>query len=308
MAIISHLSSKSDRRPHQQRFGLEGWGKPGTVHAGKRFADEVLNDFKAMDRVLVDLLPHQPTLVIPTRRSSLEGPLNRYLEILSPSSPTQPTPILLTPAQKLLLKRYASVVTKAVTPPQVVTAADYELACKCLVILVDRINQCRSEDWVNPPGYGRKGDPIYEGVRFRDAIIETAIKLEQSLSQTLGIQAHNQSSKSNRPVITRSPSPSAQFPAVDGPSHGPAPTSSVNGMTRMNGKDAIESLIKKIFPLIYPPRLPSLFGPIIARYENILKDILVYHPHLERTVEEYEYSLRCIGSIISHVHPNLTNE
>ncbi|KAA1083646.1 hypothetical protein PGT21_002318 [Puccinia graminis f. sp. tritici] len=298
IAIITYLASTPDnphQPPPQERVGLAGWGKPGTIHHGKRFADQILKDFKTLEHALDGLLPIQPIPSIPTRQSStIDGPLTRYLHILNPSSPTQPTPILLTPAQKHILNRYALLIQKSLAPSSIVTESDYQVACKCLVILVDQIQLSRSPDWPNPDGYGPKGHPLYQGIRFKDAIIETAIKLEQSLAQKLLAQ-------SVKPSKTASLTPPSTM-QTSRPGSGMR-TTTITGT--INGKEAIENLVKKLFPLIYPPFLPSGFGPIITGYENLIKEIAFLHPQLERSLEEYEYALRCIGSLISHVQKTL---
>ncbi|OAV92372.1 hypothetical protein PTTG_02234 [Puccinia triticina 1-1 BBBD Race 1] len=297
IAIIAHLASKPDNSHPHQRGGLAGWGKPGTIHQAKRFSDQILKDFASIERALDGLLPTQPKPPIPTRQSAtLDGPLTRYLDILTPSSPTQPTPILLTPPQKLILNRYALLIQKSLSPTAIVSEADYQVACKCLVILVDQIQLSRSPDWSNPEGFGPKGHPLYQGIRFKDAIIETAIKLEKSLAQKLMAQ----STKPGKPSSLTPPSTMQTSRPGSG-----MRTTVAGGGTTTSGKEAIENLLKKIFPLIYPPFLPSAYGPIITGYEALIRDISFIHPHLERSLEEYEYALRCIGSLISHVHKTL---
>ncbi|KAH9457653.1 hypothetical protein MJO28_004725 [Puccinia striiformis f. sp. tritici] len=306
IAIINYLASKPQST---LRIGLDGWGKPGTVHHGKRFADQILKDLNSLERALDGLVPIQPKPIIPTRQSTtIDGPLSAYMEILSPSTPTQPTPIVLTPAQKLILNKYNQLLIKSLTPSSVspvFNESDYLISCKCLLILVDQINTCRDLSIDNPVGYGPKGHPLYQGIRFKDAIIETAIKLEQSLSQKLGLP--NPPIKPNNPKTSTSPALMSSRPGSSTvramstppiPLPLPQPSSST---VMINGKESIDNLCKKIFPLIYPPFLPSGFGPIISGYEALIKDIMVLNPSKERTIVEYQYALRCIGSLISHV-------
>ncbi|MBW0490599.1 hypothetical protein O181_030314 [Austropuccinia psidii MF-1] len=267
VAIISWLSANSIRCLNRQRPGLEGWGKPGSVYEGKRFSDLVLEGVKVLEQALDDFLITHPTPPIPTQSSSL-NPLSRVSSILSPTSATQPTPILLNSAQRQIFKRYSSILSKALTPSQTVTELDYEMTCKCLMILVQQINQCRSEEWENPAGYGKKNDPIYQGVRFKDAIIETAVKLEQFLDQTLG--------------------------------HLIIPKSARLSIGHSSSNDPIENLHKKFFPLIYPPFLPIGFGTIIKGYDELLKE-MIEKPDLERTQIEYEFALRCFGSLTNEI-------
>jgi hypothetical protein len=116
------------------------------------------------------------------------------MHLLAPASPTQPTPILLTPPQKLILNRYAQLIQKSISPntAALVTEVDYETACKCLVILVDQVHLARSPAWANPVGYGHKDHPLYQGIRFKDAIIETGIKLGMyAMSHTIHLD-HDQ--------------------------------------------------------------------------------------------------------------------
>ncbi|KNF00486.1 hypothetical protein PSTG_06178 [Puccinia striiformis f. sp. tritici PST-78] len=304
IAIINYLASKPQST---LRIGLDGWGKPGTVHHGKRFADQILKDFNSLERALDGLVPTQPKPIIPTRQSTtIDGPLSAYMEILSPSTPTQPTPIVLTPAQKLILNKYNQLLIKSLTPSSVspvFNESDYLISCKCLLILVDQINTCRDLSIDNPVGYGPKGHPLYQGIRFKDAIIETAIKLEQSLSQKLGLP--NPPIKPNNPKTSTSPALMSSRPGsstVRAMSTPPIPLPQPSSSTVIiNGKESIDNLCKKIFPLIYPPFLPSGFGPIISGYEALIKDIMVLNPSKERTIVEYQYALRCIGSLISHV-------
>ncbi|KNZ62496.1 hypothetical protein VP01_1263g5 [Puccinia sorghi] len=299
IAIISYLASKpthpssrpsqQEQEPHEEKLALAAWGKPGSIYHGKRFADQILKDFESLERALDGFLPTRPSPPIPTRHSStVQGPLRPYLDILSPSSPIQPTPILLTAAQKLILNRYASLIQKAIsTTSAVVTQSDYEIACKCLVILLDQIKLCRSHDWSNPVGFGPKSHPLYQGIRFKDAIIETAIQLGIHIHFIFHFNsAYTELASQTRPHLTIQTNPLT----IEGD---------------MSGKEAIENLIKKIFPIIYPPFLPSFFVPIITGYETLIKDIAFLHPHQERSLGEYEYSLRCISSIISHVQQTL---
>ncbi|PLW58341.1 hypothetical protein PCANC_00597 [Puccinia coronata f. sp. avenae] len=310
IAIIHYLAAQVAHpnphplllRPHEpkQRLGVVGWGKPGSLHHGKRFADHILKDWKSLERALDGLLPIQPHPPIPTRHSStIDGPLTPYMHLLAPASPTQPTPILLTPPQKLILNRYAQLIQKSISPntAALVTEVDYETACKCLVILVDQVHLARSPAWANPVGYGHKDHPLYQGIRFKDAIIETGIKLEQVLTQKLEIQS-SKTNKSIHPPLPRLTIQTSHRPSIT--SGGALTSGNYNNSKEM----VIENLLKKILPLISPPVLPSLFGPIIAGYEKLIMDIVYVHPAQERTLEEYEHALRCIASIIAHVSNN----
>ncbi|POW03520.1 hypothetical protein PSTT_11029 [Puccinia striiformis] len=227
IAIINYLASKPQST---LRIGLDGWGKPGTVHHGKRFADQILKDFNSLERALDGLVPTQPKPIIPTRQSTtIDGPLSAYMEILSPSTPTQPTPIVLTPAQKLILNKYNQLLIKSLTPSSVspvFNESDYLISCKCLLILVDQINTSRDLSIDNPVGYGPK---------------------EQSLSQKLGLP--NPPIKPNNPKTSTSPALMSSRPGsstVRAMSTPPIPLPQPSSSTVIiNGKESIDICARK---------------------------------------------------------------
>ncbi|KAI9617484.1 hypothetical protein KEM48_007074 [Puccinia striiformis f. sp. tritici PST-130] len=290
IAIINYLASKPQST---LRIGLDGWGKPGTVHHGKRFADQILKDLNSLERALDGLVPIQPKPIIPTRQSTtIDGPLSAYMEILSPSTPTQPTPIVLTPAQKLILNKYNQLLIKSLTPSSVspvFNESDYLISCKCLLILVDQINTCRDLSIDNPVGCDHRN-----GYQIRTIII-TETRLPNP-----PIKPNNPKTSTSPALMSSRPGSSTVRAMSTPPIPLPLPQPS-SSTVMINGKESIDNLCKKIFPLIYPPFLPSGFGPIISGYEALIKDIMVLNPSKERTIVEYQYALRCIGSLISHV-------
>ncbi|KAI8460930.1 hypothetical protein BY996DRAFT_6429529 [Phakopsora pachyrhizi] len=200
-SVIYSCNNEPARFNDRKRIGLQGWGRPGTIFESKRFSDEILKGLAEFDRLLEEYLPGRSLgkSRIPTHRSTLESPLMRYRTILDPQSPNQPTPILLTPAHKVLFRRYLEITNRALRSnsnslspdSKVVDEQDFEFCCKTLMVLVERIESCKSQGWKNPTGFGDRDDPIYRGIRFRDAILNSAILLEESLEEKLRIKSQH---------------------------------------------------------------------------------------------------------------------